>query len=285
MNYRKTSQGVLMTLSISSTTRLNNGLLIPNFGLGLYRSKSGHETEQAIKWAFEFGYRHFDTAQIYGNEQDLGEALKELEIDRNDVFITTKLWNNNQGSKTIPSFEESLKKLRMDYVDLFLMHWPEKATRISSWEEMTKINENGTAKAVGVSNFMVWHLKELLDNTSIVPSVNQVELSPYLYDTELIDYCKSKGIVVESYSPLTKGRKLSDKKLATIANKYRKTPAQILIRWALQHGLVVIPKSTNRDRLLENSRVFDFELAGEDMNIMDSWNSGLVTGWNPRNQD
>ncbi|MHA1992214.1 MAG: aldo/keto reductase [Candidatus Hodarchaeales archaeon] len=274
-----------MSLDMKSSVTLNNGINMPLFGLGLYRTKTGQETQDAVKWAYEANYHHFDTAQIYQNEKDVGKALKELKIVRDENFITTKIWNANHGERTRLSFDKSLEKLHLDYVDLLLMHWPVKDKRLETWEEMIKILDSGKARAIGVSNFMTWHLEELLDHTSVIPAVNQVEFSPFLYDKKLHEYCVSKNIQLEGYSPLTKGRKLNEPKLVGIAKKYNKTPAQLLIRWPLQHNIVVIPKSSKKDRIIQNSEIFDFEISSEDLEKMNTWNIDLVTGWNPRDQD
>jgi diketogulonate reductase-like aldo/keto reductase len=271
--------------TIKSTTTLNNGIEMPIFGLGLYQSKSGTETQQAIKWAHEFGYIMYDTAQIYENEQDVGKALKKLGVDRDEVWITTKLWRENLGSNLVSSFENSLEKLQLDYVDLLLIHWPKKEHRLSAWDRMVKLQEEGNVRAIGVSNFMTWHLKELLEHSPVVPQVNQCEFSPYLHDPELLQFCKDNNIIFEAYSPLTKGHKLEDPKLVAIAKKYDKSPAQILIRWGIEHDVIEIPKSVKKERIKENSEVFDFSLSKEDFTEMNKWNIDLVTGWDPRKQD
>ena len=271
--------------TITTTVTLNNNVKMPIFGLGLYRSKSGIETEQAVKWAHEIGYIMYDTAQIYGNEQDLGKALKNQHINREDVWITTKIWNENLGKNLQESFKKSLEKLQTDYVDLVLIHWPEKERRLSAWDQLIKLQEQGKARAIGVSNYMTWHIEELLNHSSVVPQVNQCEFSPYLHNPELLEICKKNKIQFEAYSPLTKGRKLQDKKLVNIAKKYEKTPAQILIRWGLEHEAIEIPKSVKKERIQENSQIFDFNLDNEDKMEMDKWNEDLVTGWNPWNQN
>lgn len=271
--------------TITSTCKLNNGVEMPIFGLGLYRSKSGKETEQAVQWAHETGYIMYDTAQIYGNEQDLGNALKQLEVNRQEIWITTKIWRENMGTNLIETFEQSLKNLQTDYIDLLLIHWPNKEHRLSAWDQMVSLLNEGKVKALGVSNYMAWHLEELLKRSSVVPQVNQCEASPYLYDPKLIELCRKHNIQFEAYSPLTKGQKLKDQKLVKLAKKYSKTPAQILIRWGLEHDMIEIPKSVSKNRIIENSQVFNFSLSKEDLDEMNTWNIDLVTGWNPRNQD
>ncbi|MFV2015486.1 MAG: aldo/keto reductase [Candidatus Heimdallarchaeota archaeon] len=271
--------------SITSTVKLNNNVDMPIFGLGLYRSKTGNETQQAIQWAHDSGYIMFDTAQIYGNEQDLGRALKNLEIGRENVWITTKLWRENLGNNLVSSFEKSLEKLQLEFVDLLLIHWPKKDKKLDAWDQMTKLLDEGRARSIGVSNFMTWHIKEILENSSVVPQVNQCEFSPYLHDPDLLKICKENKIQFEAYSPLTKGQKLKDPKLVEIANKYNKSPAQILIRWGLEQNAIQIPKSVKKERIKENSEIFDFSLSKDDFNEMNSWNIDLVTGWNPWKQD
>lgn len=257
---------------------------MPAIGLGLYRSPKGEETQQAIKWAFEAGYRHLDTAQIYGNEQDVGIALQQTEIPREEIFVTTKLWRDNHDNVR-DSFETSLEKLQLDYVDLFLMHWPVKDSRLDAWDKMIELYDEGLAKSIGVSNFMTWHLEELLDYSDVVPAVNQIEYNPYLYKKDVLDICSEKGIILEAYSPLTKARKLDDPPLMQIAEKYGKTPAQILIRWVLEQDVIVIPKSTNKQRINENIDVYDFEISTDDMQQLNKLDENLVTGWNPQNQE
>ncbi|MFW9991171.1 MAG: aldo/keto reductase [Candidatus Odinarchaeota archaeon] len=273
-----------MELTINSKARLNNGIEMPFIGLGVYQSPGGNVTTNAVLYALEAGYRHVDTAKIYGNERDVGRAIREGPVSRKEIFVTTKLWNSDHGySATIKACNESLEKLRLEYVDLYLIHWPVKESRLESWRAMETALDEGKCKAVGVSNYMVRHLEELLDNCSITPAVNQIELNPYnyLYMKEIVDLCRSKNIQLEAYSPLTKGKKLNDPKLVDVARKYSKTPAQILIRWALEEKMVVIPKSTNKTRIRENSSVFDFTISREDMEYMNSFNEDLITGWDP----
>lgn len=272
-------------VSIDTTVTLHNGVKMPVFGLGLYRTKSGKEAQNAVQWAWDAGYRMFDTAQIYGNEHDVGIALAELPAERSEYFVTTKLWRANFGDKAKASFEASLAKLQLDYVDLFLLHWPVKGSRLQSWDKLVDLVDEGKVKSIGVSNFMVWHLEELANHSDIQPTVNQIELSPYLNPKDLLNYCQDRNIIVEGYSPLTKGRKLSDPKLVQLAEKYDKTPAQVLIRWCLEKNTIVIPKSSKQHRIVENSQVFDFSIDEEDMASMEAWHEQLVTGWDPYQQD
>ncbi|MFX0061207.1 MAG: aldo/keto reductase [Candidatus Hermodarchaeota archaeon] len=273
-------------MNIKTKIKLNNGVEMPIFGLGVYRAPSGEETQNAVRYALEAGYRHIDTAKIYGNERDVGIAVHNSfsGIPRDEIFITTKLWNSDHGyDSTITACNESLKKLGLKYLDLYLVHWPVETLRGETWKAMEYLLEEGKCRAIGVSNYMIHHLKELLETAKIVPAVNQVEFSPYLFRKDLLEFCRSQGIQFESYSPLTKGRKLKDPKLVSLGSKYSKTPAQILIRWALEHQIVVIPKSTNEGRIYENANVFDFHILEEDMNLLNSFDEGLVTGWDPTN--
>jgi len=261
---------------------LNNGVLIPRLGLGVYQSAQGKETESAVAYALEIGYRLIDTASAYGNEADVGRAVKFSGISRADLFITTKVWNSDQGyENTLNAFDDSLAKLDMDYVDLYLIHWPATATRLETWRALEQIYRQGRCRAIGISNFLVEHIKELLSEYKVVPVVNQVEFSPFLYQKKLFDFCERKGIKLEAYSPLTQGKKLSNRTVVRIGKKYGKSPAQVLIRWAMQHGLIVIPKSVHRSRVKENFEVFDFEIAHEDMADLDKLDSGFRTCWDP----
>jgi len=269
-------------IKIDTKVKLSNGVEMPIFGLGTFQMRSGKETQQAVLAALEAGYRLIDTAQMYGNEEDVGIALKESGIPREEVFITTKLWNSEHGyQKALNACEESLEKLGLPYVDLYLIHWPVQGLRNETWKAMETLLEKGKCRAIGVSNYMIRHLEELLAISDTVPAVNQVEFSPYLYLKDLLEFCRSHKIQLEAYSPLTKGHKLSDPKLEAIAKGYSKTPAQILIRWVLQKEVVVIPKSSHRERILENAEVFDFEISPEDMKLLDSFNQNMRTSWDP----
>lgn len=271
-----------MALTINSRKRLNNGTQIPRLGFGTWEIKEPNEAYNAVKWAVDAGYRHIDTARIYENEGPVGKAIAECGVERKELFVTTKLWNTDQANAE-QAFADSLKRLGMDYVDLYLVHWPEPRTRKEAWKSLEKSYETGAAKAIGVSNYTTRHLDELLADCKIVPAVNQVELSPFLYQKELIEYCAEKGIAVEAYSPLTHGVRLADPKIAAIAANHGKTNAQVMLRWALQKDLVVIPKSTKKDRINENASIFDFELTDQDVAALDSLDEGFRTCWNPEN--
>jgi len=231
-----------------------------------------------VRYALELGYRHIDTAKIYGNEIDVGIAVRESRINREEIFITTKLWNSDQGyDKTLSAFENSLQRLGLSYVDLYLIHWPVQGKIIETWKAMIKILKAGKARAIGVSNYSIAELKETIQISDIIPAINQVEFHPFLYQKDLLDFCKNNRIQIESYSPLTRGRKLNHPLVKAISNKYGKTTAQILIKWNLQHGLVVIPKSIHENRILENSQVFDFRIEEKDMEALNSLNENLQT--------
>ncbi len=273
------------TMSLDTRITLNNGIEIPIFGLGTYRAKSGGETERAVLSALDAGYRHIDTAAIYGNEEDVGRAIEKSDVPREEIFITTKLWNRDHGyENALNAFEKSLKRLNLDYVDLYLIHWPVEELRLETWKALEKIYKDGKARAIGVSNYMQWHLDELLPVAETIPAVNQVEFSPYLYQKNLQQYCEERGIKIEAYSPLTKGKKLNDPKLVEIAQRYGKTPAQILLRWCVQKGTIVLAKSSRKERIVENASIFDFEIKPKDMELLDQFNEGLRTGWDPSTQ-
>jgi len=269
-------------MKIDARVKLNNGIEMPVFGLGVYQMVSGKETREAVLYALEIGYRLIDTASMYGNEKDVGEAIRKSGIPREQIFVTTKLWNSDHGyDNALSAFEKSLKRLGLSYIDLYLIHWPVEDKRIFTWKAFEKLLEQGKCRSIGVSNYMIQHLKELFENSKTPPAVNQVEFSPYLYLEDLLRFCNSHDIRLESYSPLTKRHKLKDPKLVKIASDYSKTPAQILIRWALQKEVIVIPKSSNKKRISENASVFDFAISEEDMKKLDSFNQNLHTSWDP----
>jgi len=269
-------------MNLSSTIKLNNGVEIPLIGLGTYKSTPGAETQQAVRWALELGYRHIDTAARYGNEEDVGKAVRESGLQREDVFITTKLWNDDQADP-VRAFNSTMEKLGLDYVDLYLMHFPVRGLRNKTWKIMESLLGD-KCRAIGVSNFTIRHLEELLEKTDVVPVVNQVEFHPYLFQKELMDFCKKRKISMQAYGPFAKCQKFNDQRLIALAKKYRKTPAQVMIRWSLQHGNIVLPKSVHRERILENANIFDFVLSEEDMNTIDSFNENLRLYWDPTNE-
>jgi diketogulonate reductase-like aldo/keto reductase len=273
-----------MQLTLQSRVKLNNGVEMPMLGLGVWQMAQGIEAQRAVKSALDVGYRLIDTAKLYANERDVGIAVGESGIPREEVFVTTKLWNTDHGFESaIKAFNRSLHELGFDYVDLYLIHWPVAPLRGDSWRALVRLLEEGKCRAIGVSNYTVDHLRGLLRDSSVVPAVNQVEFSPFLFQEELMDSCQDHNIQLEAYSPLTKGARLGDPKLRPFAAKYHKTAAQILIRWALQHNVVVIPKSSKPERILENSQVFDFEISSADMKMLDSLGEDYRTAWDPTN--
>ncbi|HMV26367.1 MAG TPA: aldo/keto reductase [bacterium] len=273
-----------MSLNIHSTLRLYNDVNIPCLGLGVWRTGPGDETRKAVDFALRSGYRHIDTAHFYKNEKDVGVALKQSGLDRKNVFITTKLWNDDHGyDRALRAFHESLSLLNLTYVDLYLIHYPVSGKRSESWKALEKLYEEGLCRAIGVSNYTQRHLDELLQSARIKPMVNQVEFHPWLYQNELLNFCKTNGIVLEAYSPLTKGQKINAPELSKIAAVYQRSPVQILIRWALQHGIVVLPKSAQPARITENASVFDFNITDQDMARLDAFNCNLRVAWDPTN--
>ncbi len=247
---------------------LNNSNKIPLVGLGTWRM--AEVTYDSVLTALKAGYRHIDTATIYNNEEEVGRAIADSGIARTELFITTKLWNDDHDDVGA-AFDLSLKKLGLEYVDLYLMHWPV-PTRVESYKQMEKIFNSGKAKAIGVSNFTIRHLDSFLLQVTVTPTVNQVEFNPFLNQKELLNYCQSKNIVLEAYGPLTHAHKLSDDRLATMAEKYGKSPAQIMLRWSTQQGIVVLPKSQTKSRIIENLTIFDFTISDADMAEISSWN-------------
>jgi len=261
-----------MDLDISSTIKLNNQIKMPIFGLGTWLLK-GKSVYNAVLWALDSGYSLIDTASFYGNESAIGDALKDTKMEREEIFITTKVWNTEQGyENTLEAFKNSLQRLKLDYIDLYLMHWPVSDLRNETWRALEKIYEEGGVRAIGVSNFTIRHLNELLESSNSVPTVNQIEFSPFLYQKDLMEYCQSKNIAVEAYTPLTRGRKFKNKVVVNLSQKWGKTPAQILIRWGLQHNIIEIPKTGSKEHLIENADVFDFNLDNDDMSRLDNLN-------------
>lgn len=256
-------------------TTLNTGQTMPLLGLGVY-DMYNQEAEQAVEWAIETGYRLIDTASMYENEVEIGNAIRRSDIARNELFVTTKVHNNDQGyDSTLRAFEQSLKKLSIDYIDLYLVHWPVKATRKETWLALEHLYQEGMVRSVGVANYLSPFLEELSEYANIVPAVNQVEFSPYLFLEDLLTECQVKGIQLQAYTPLVRGQKMNDPRLVALAEKYGKSPAQIILRWALQHGVSTIPKSSNLKRLKENFDVFDFAISSEDMLLIDGFDEQL----------
>jgi methylglyoxal/glyoxal reductase len=268
---------------------LNNGVSIPRLGLGVYQSGRGRGTENAVLWALEAGYRHVDTAAMYGNETKVGSALKRAFAAglalREEVFVTTKLWNTDHGyDEALRAFDASHRRLGLDQIDLFLLHWPVPHRRQNSWRALERVLDEGRCRAIGVSNFMVHHLEELLSHAKVPPAANQIELHPWCQQSDVVAFCKAQGIAVVAYSPLTKGVKLDDPRLSAVAREARRTPAQVLLRWSLQKGFVTIPKSAKKDRIIENAAIFDFSLTTEQMAVLDSFNEEHHVTWDPRSE-
>jgi diketogulonate reductase-like aldo/keto reductase len=269
-------------LKIDSKIKLNNEVEMPLLGLGVYLMDTGNETRQAVRIALETGYRLIDTASMYGNERDVGLAVKENSIPREEIFVTTKLWNSDHGyDQALRAFDKSMNRLALDYVDLYLIHWPVERLRKETWRAMEKIYRDGRCRSIGVSNYQISHLKELLDLAEEIPAVNQVEFSPFLYQKDLLEYCHAHHIRLEAYSPLTRTTKFNNSTIKKIATNYQKSPAQIMIRWVLQHEVIVIPKSSNREHIRENAAVFDFSISADDMRILDGLNQNYHISWDP----
>ncbi|WP_275956758.1 aldo/keto reductase [Polycladomyces abyssicola] len=272
--------------SLSDAATLYNGVKMPWLGLGVWRAQEGGEVENAVKTAIQVGYRSIDTAAMYGNEAGVGRAVRESGVPREELFITTKVWNTDQGyDSTLAAFEASLQRLGMDYVDLYLIHWPVAGKYKETWKALEKIYRDGRARAIGVSNFQIHHLEDLMADAEIKPMVNQVEFHPYLTQKELREYCSQHAIQVEAWRPLMKGEVANVPEIRELAAKYGKTPAQIVLRWNLQHGVVTIPKSVSESRIRENADVFDFELSQEDMAKLDGLNRNQRFGPDPDNFD
>ena len=276
--------------NLQSTTTLHNGVKMPWLGLGVFKVEEGQELVNAVKNAITHGYHSIDTAAIYGNEVGVGQGVREAtqmgEVTREDLFVTSKVWNSELGYEaTIAAYEESLTKLGLDYLDLYLIHWPVAGKFKEAWRALETLYKEGRVKAIGVSNFQIDHLKDLMEDAEIKPMVNQVECHPRLTQKELQAFCKQHDIQLEAWSPLMQGQLLENEKLQKIASKYGKSTAQIILRWDLQNGVVIIPKSTKEHRIVENASVFDFELTQEDIECINSLNENHRVGPDPDNFD
>lgn len=276
---------------MNNVIRLNNGIEMPKLGLGVFRVEDSAELINAVKFAIKSGYRSIDGAAIYGNEEAMGEGIrqgiKEAGITREDLFITSKVWNADLGYESaIAAYETSLQKIGVDYLDLYLIHWPVEGKYKEAWRALEYLYQQGRVKAVGVSNFQIHHLEDLLKDANIKPVINQIELHPYLSQTKVREFCEENNIQVEAWSPLmARNGLLEDETLKEIAKKYNKTTAQVVLRWDLQSHVITIPKSTNEGRLLQNIDIFDFELSKEDMELIDSLNKDFRVGPDPDNFD
>jgi len=270
-----------MAISLESRVTLNSEVRMPVLGLGT-AGANGEECVRAVHEALRIGYRLLDTASAYGNEKQVGIAVRESGLPRDEVFVTSKVRNGDQGyESTLRACTESLERLAMDYLDLYLIHWPLPTKRVDTWRAMVKLLESGKARAVGVSNFLPSHLAGLAHESATIPSVNQIELSPFLQQKDAVAYCRRKGIQVEAYSPLTRGRRLKDPAIATIAADLGRTPAQVLIRWSLQNGFVTIPKSVTPGRIKSNADVFDWELSPGNLKVLNGLNEDMHFDWDP----
>ena len=275
---------------LQASTTLHNGVKMPWFGLGVFKVEEGAELENAVSTAIKHGYRSIDTAAIYENEagvgRGIGQGLKDAAIDRAELFVTSKVWNADLGyESTLAAYETSLTKLGLDYLDLYLIHWPVEGKFKEAWRALETLYIQGKVKAIGVSNFQIHHLEELMKDAEIKPMVNQVEYHPRLTQLELRDYCKQMGIQLEAWAPLMQGQLFDNALLQEIAASYNKSVAQIILRWDLQNGVVTIPKSTKDARIVANSEVFDFELTLEDMERISSLNENHRVGPDPDNFD
>ncbi|MEC3660140.1 aldo/keto reductase [Bacillus velezensis] len=279
-----------MTTHLQAKATLHNGVEMPWFGIGVFKVEEGAELVNAVKTALVHGYRSVDTAAIYGNEEGVGEGirqgLQEAGLKREDIFVTSKVWNADLGyEETLKAFDTSLEKLGLDYLDLYLIHWPVEGKYTDAWRALETLYRDGRIKAIGVSNFQIHHLKHLMKETEIKPMINQVEYHPRLTQKELLAFCTEQGIQLEAWSPLMQGQLLDHPVLQEIAEKYGKSAAQVILRWDLQNGVITIPKSTKKHRIEENANVFDFELSADDMKRINDLNENLRVGPDPDNFD
>lgn len=266
-------------MEVKKSIQLNDGYVIPTVALGTWRS--GKDTKQAVLTALENGYHHIDTAAKYDNEKEVGEAIKESGVSRDSLFVTTKLWNADIRSGNVrEALETSLDKLQLDYVDLYLLHWPTEG-RIEAYLECEKLQKEGKVRSIGVCNFKKHHLEELMQYAHVTPAIDQMEFNPQVQDYEVYDYCRQQGITFEAWSPLGSGACLKDPVISDIALKYHKSNAQIILRWLLQKEIVVLPKSVHKERIIENKNLYDFEISDEDCAKIDALNRMERTGSDP----
>ena len=271
---------------LTGSFKLNNGVKMPYLGLGTYQSDNDQEVVDAVDHALQLGYRHIDTASIYGNEEGVGKGIQKSGVDRSEIFVVSKVWNTDQGYKsTLKAFDESLERLAVDYLDLYLIHWPVAGKYKDTWRAMEKLYQENRIRAIGVSNFMQHHLEDLLINATVVPMVNQMEFHPYLVRQDLIDFCVAKGIQYESWSPFMQGKVFGLDICPDLSQKYNKSISQIILRYNLQKGIVAIPKSAKKERINSNMDIFDFELSTEDIAFLDQLDRGERIGPDPDNFD
>ncbi|WP_285856256.1 aldo/keto reductase [Paenibacillus illinoisensis] len=270
--------------NVQDTTTLYNGVKMPWLGFGVFKVKDGEEVVEAVKTAIQAGYRSIDTAKAYNNETGVAQGIRESGVAREDLFITTKVWNSDQGyESTLAAFEASMERLELEYLDLYLIHWPVKGKYKDTWRALEKLHREGRIRAIGVSNFQIHHLEDLMTDATIKPAVNQVELHPLLIQSELRDYCSKHHIQIEAWSPLGQGNLLEHPLLQDIAAKYGKSPAQVILRWDLQNGIVTIPKSVTPQRIRENADLYDFELTADEIEQINGLNENKRFGSDPDN--
>lgn len=271
--------------SIKSTFTLRNGIDIPVLGLGTYKAH-GDELISAILDALKMGYRSIDTASFYENEEEVGEAIKASDIERKDIFVTTKVWNDEQGyDETLKAFDRSIGRLNVDYIDMYLIHWPVAGKFKQTWRALESLYEQGAVRAIGVCNFLEHQLKDLMSTANVPPMVDQIEHHPELVQPSLREFLKDNHIQQEAWSPIMRGGVIEIPQIVEIAKKYHKTPAQVVLRWDIQNGVVAIPKSVHRDRIKENSEIFDFELTEAEMKMIDNLDKDKRTGPDPKSFD
>lgn len=275
-----------MIQNLQDTITLHNGVKMPGFGLGVYKVDDGKTVVESVKTAINHGYRSIDTASFYDNEVGVGQGIKESGISREAIFVTSKVWNDEQGyESTLKAFERSLEKLDLEYLDLYLIHWPIKELFKETWKALEKLYKDGRVRAIGVSNFNINQLKDLLADCNVKPLINQVEFHPHLTQVALRNLCKQENIQLEAWSPLKRGRLLEEPTILKIARKYHKTTAQVILRWDVQNQVITIPKSVTKERIIENAAIFDFSLTDEDMESMNQLNINDRSGSDPANYE
>jgi len=275
-----------MSISLDTTVALHGNVQIPLLGFGTFKVQEGQDVEQAVATALDLGYRHIDTAMIYRNEEGVGRAIAASGIDRSEIFVTTKVWNSDQGYEpTFAAIDASLGRLGMDYVDLYLVHWPKPAHTVETWRAMEEIQVSGKARAIGVSNYLTHHLDLLLENANVVPSINQIQFHPHLQSPDVVEYCDERGIVIEAWGPLKQGLIMDDAELATIAGAHSVTVPQVVLRWMIQRGVVAIPKSVTPSRIAENTNLYGFELSAAEMTTINAMDRDDRVGPHPDHID